>query len=319
MRIPGGLVVFVLFCLASAQNFYDKNAHIMELTPKSFDKVVHRTNYTTMVEFYAPWCGYCQQLKGIMQKAAKSLDGIVQIASVNCDLAKNKRLCAQYRVEGFPTLMVFRPPKVDLKKSADSRIALGNHASEIYKGERKLRPIVDFCTSRVKNYVNRIPRIEKMLEILKNSSQSRMQVILFSKRDKISPLYKSLALDWLGVMDFHVFPNSKLQGLSNALEPLGGKFKELLLGLQQDQAFSDSSLLVAFNAETQDYHIYEDQSFDKKDVWKFLSLLAEPREGPYTKRQEYLDAVRKGLQISREEKGQKKTDQCFTMMSCRAT
>ena len=36
-----------------AQNFYDSDPHISELTPKSFDKAIHNTNYTSLVEFYA--------------------------------------------------------------------------------------------------------------------------------------------------------------------------------------------------------------------------------------------------------------------------
>ena len=132
MLLRNTWIILLGLCAVLAQNFYDASPHIIELTPKSFDKVVHRTNYTTVVEFYAPWCGYCKLLKNIMKKAAKNLDGIVQVASVNCDLAKNKQLCAQYRVEGFPTLMVFRPPKVDLNKQSDNRVKLGNHASEVY-------------------------------------------------------------------------------------------------------------------------------------------------------------------------------------------
>ncbi|SCV05890.1 LANO_0H17436g1_1 [Lachancea nothofagi CBS 11611] len=302
MQIQHLWIALLGLCSVSAQNFYDKNANIMELTPKNFDKVVHRTNYTTLVEFYAPWCGYCQQLKGIMQKAAKNLDGIVQVVGVNCDLAKNKQLCAQHRVEGFPTLMVFRPPKVDLKKHPEDRINLGNHASEVYKGERKLRPIVDFCISRVKNYVTRVPRLEKLATLLNDNSETRLKAVLFSKKDKISPLYKSLALDWLGAIDFHVFLNSKLKGSVSALDSLDGNFKEYLSKLQNTQADSESSLLVIFDPKSQEYYTYDSSSFDKTSVWKFLSQWAEPNEGSFTKRQEYLDDIKSGAKKPQKKK-----------------
>ncbi|SCU87633.1 LAFA_0E07910g1_1 [Lachancea sp. 'fantastica'] len=309
MKFQQICLALVSFQLAIGRNFYDQNADIIELTPKTFDKVVHRTNYTTLVEFYAPWCGYCQQLTGIMKKAAKNLDGIVQVASVNCDEAKNKQLCAQHRVEGFPTLMVFRPPKFDLNKDAADRPLLGNHASEVYKGERKLKPLVDFCVSRVKNYVTRIQRVEKLVDLLSKNENSRLKAILFSKKDKISPLYKSLALDWLGIIDYHIFLNSKLHASEDQLSGLSGEFREFLLELQKTQADSETSKLVLFDTATKDYHLYDGTSFDKRNIGGFLSLWAQPREGPFTKRQEYLDALKTNTKSTNKKNNKKKGTQ----------
>ncbi|CEP61794.1 protein disulfide isomerase MPD1 LALA0_S04e00870g [Lachancea lanzarotensis] len=292
MRLQKICLALVGFQLAICRNFYDQNGDITELSPKTFDKVVHRTNYTTLVEFYAPWCGYCQQLTGIMKKAAKNLDGIVQVASVNCDEAKNKRLCAQHRVEGFPTLMVFRPPKFDLNKGPEERLLLGNHASEVYKGERKLKPLVDFCVSRVKNYVTRLQKIEKLVQLLSQSNNSRLKAVLFSRKDKISPLYKSLALDWLGVIDFHVLLNSKLQASEDQLSGLSEETRDFLLDFQKTQAASETSKLVVFDTASNKHLVYDGTSFDKQSIWSFLSQWVEPREGISTKRQEYLDSLK---------------------------
>ncbi|CUS20323.1 LAQU0S01e04060g1_1 [Lachancea quebecensis] len=293
-------LTFLGLCVVWAQNFYDNSPHIMELTPKSFDKVVHKTNYTTLVEFYAPWCGYCKMLKPILQRAAKNLDGIVQVASVNCDLAKNKQLCAKYRVEGFPTLMVFRPPKVDLSKKGKDRPKLGNHASEVYKGERKLRPIVDFSISRVKNYVTRITRLDKLVQNLNQNTTVRYKAVLFSKKDKISPLYKSLALDWLGTVDFSLFLNSKLSTPSEALQDLHPEFQNFLSELRETTNDLDKSLLVLFDIQDHKYYIYEEESFEKANIWKMLSKFASPNEGPFTKRQEFLDALKFNKKIRKQ-------------------
>ncbi|GCE98113.1 hypothetical protein ZYGM_001287 [Zygosaccharomyces mellis] len=282
--------------LICAQNFYDEDPHIMELTPKNFDKVIHRTNYTSVVKFYAPWCGYCQQLKPVVKKVAKNLNGIVQVASVNCDLPKNKQLCAQNKVQGFPTLMMFRPPRVDMSKPYSQRVKLGTHASEVYKGERKMAPIVDFAASRIKNYVKRLLSLNKLEEIFKNSSRPSM--ILFSKKDKLSPVYKSIALDWLGIFNCFIIPNGKL----NSMSPDGNLAKsypniyDFLQNIVTNQKNSDKSLLVIFDPHNDQYHVFKGNSLGKPQVSKFLteSIGLNPQEGPGSKRQQFIDAVARG-------------------------
>lgn len=276
-----------------AENFYDSDPHIIELTPKSFDKVVHGTNYTTLVEFYAPWCGYCQQLKGIMKKAGKVLDGVAQVASVNCDEAKNKKLCGQHKVQGFPTLMVFRPPKVDVSKPVSERLQLRNHASEAYQGVRKLSPMVDFVLSRIKNYVRRLNGTGKLCSILQG--QGRKSLVLFSKRDRVSPIYRAVALDWLGVFDCFTIPNSKLSALpGDQLATTNPRISQFLQETIPRQMQSDESMLVAFDAVNDQYQVID--SFTKSEISKALSeaFNVTPMEGPLSKREKYLQALRTG-------------------------
>lgn len=290
------VLIFFLIHLSSlvfAENFYDENPHIMELTPKNFDKVIHRTNYTSVVEFYAPWCGYCKQLKPVMKKVAKNLDGIVQVASVNCDLPKNKKLCTQHQIQGFPTIMMFRPPKVDLSKPYSQRVKLENHASEVYKGERKMAPIVDFAVSRMKNYVRRLLNLNKLGKIFQNSSRPSM--ILFSKKDKLSPVYKSIALDWLGTFNSFRITNDKLNSLSSddTLAKSHPNIYGFLQKMVSEQKNSEKSLLVAFDPHNDQYHVFQGDSMRKPQIAEFLTeaIGYSPREGPGSKRQQFIDAV----------------------------
>ena len=49
------------------------NTDVIELTPSNFDKEVIRSDSIWIVEFYAPWCGHCKQLKPEYEKAATAL------------------------------------------------------------------------------------------------------------------------------------------------------------------------------------------------------------------------------------------------------
>lgn len=155
-----------------------------------------------------------------------------------------------------------------------------------------MRPIVDFSISRVKNYVTRIPKLEKLVSILTQHNKRRYQAILFSKKDKISPLYKSLALDWLGTIDFNILPNAKLGGSPEILEKLHPVFRDYLSELKRTQVESNESILVVFDLKEHEYHVYEGDSFEKAAVWRLLSKFGTPTEGPFTKRQEYLEALK---------------------------
>ncbi|CAA6657194.1 unnamed protein product [Spirodela intermedia] len=64
-----------------------------------------------VVEFYAPWCGHCQQLAPEYEKAAAVLskhDPPIVLAKLDGNEDVNKELLTQYNIGGFPTLKVPR-------------------------------------------------------------------------------------------------------------------------------------------------------------------------------------------------------------------
>ncbi|KAL6937637.1 hypothetical protein ACO0RG_004153 [Hanseniaspora osmophila] len=280
-------ILALFFQTVHGQNFYSKNPNIMELNLANFDRVIHQTNYTTIVEFYAPWCGYCQQLKPAYEKLGKTLKDVapVQVAAVNCDLQLNKKLCAENKIESYPSLVVFRPPKVVLdnnadigkgrrnKKSAPKQTrTISKHASELYKGERTFRSIKDFLLSRVKNYIRKHIRLEKLYKTVTSLENKRPQVLLIGKDAQIPLLLKSLSIDWLDVIDYHMIPWSKLKTPYCPTKKTGGInsdidtfFCETVTSLDQDESY-----LVAFDLKNDKVSIYnsstgsiEDQNAEK--------------------------------------------------------
>ena len=60
------------------------------------------------IKFYAPWCGFCQDLAPVWDELAKKFesDGKVKIAKLDCTEAQS--VCQENEVKGYPTLSYFR-------------------------------------------------------------------------------------------------------------------------------------------------------------------------------------------------------------------
>ena len=116
---------------------YSSNSGVIDLNPSNFQKEVLNSDSIWIVEFYAPWCGHCQQLVPEYQKAAKALKGVVKVGAVNAD--EHKSLGGQYGVRGFPTIKVFG---LDKKKPTD------------FNGQRTSQGIIDVSLKAVRDLVN---------------------------------------------------------------------------------------------------------------------------------------------------------------------
>lgn len=63
----------VLLLAANTCALFDSNSEVVDLTETNFDRLVTQSDHVWIVEFFAPWCGHCQQFVGEYSKAAKAL------------------------------------------------------------------------------------------------------------------------------------------------------------------------------------------------------------------------------------------------------
>ncbi|KAJ8926879.1 hypothetical protein NQ314_020730 [Rhamnusium bicolor] len=126
------LVILVPNCFA----LYPSSGNVVELTPDNFDKLVLRGDEVWVVEFFAPWCGHCQQLVPEYTKAANALKGVVKVGAANVD--EHKELGGKYDVRGFPTIKIFGANK---------------NKPEDYNGARTAKDIVEAALKAVKGKV----------------------------------------------------------------------------------------------------------------------------------------------------------------------
>lgn len=59
-----------------------------------------------LVDFFAEWCGPCKMMSPILKQVKDSLGDEVTIIKVDVD--KNPQAAAAYKVQGVPTLIVFK-------------------------------------------------------------------------------------------------------------------------------------------------------------------------------------------------------------------
>ncbi|WP_346354588.1 thioredoxin [Azotosporobacter soli] len=69
-------------------------------------EVIEYKELPVLVDFWAPWCGYCTKLLPLLDELAGDLTGKVRVVKVNVD--ENRELAQQYGVMSLPTLMIFK-------------------------------------------------------------------------------------------------------------------------------------------------------------------------------------------------------------------
>ncbi|KAL2143136.1 hypothetical protein VTI28DRAFT_283 [Corynascus sepedonium] len=237
------VAVALLSALPGAQaGLYTKKSPVLQVDAKDYDRLINKSNYTSVVEFYAPWCGHCQNLKPAYEKAAKNLEGLANVAAVNCDDDANKPLCGKMGVQGFPTLKIVRPKKGGGKPTVQD-----------YQGQRTASAIVDAVVQHINNYVVKVEdkSLDKFL-----ADKEKPKAILFTEKGTTSTLLKSIAIDFADVITIGQVRNKE----TKAVETFGiEKFPTLVL-------------LPGGDAP----HIVYDGEMKKEAMVEFLSQAGQP-------------------------------------------
>jgi putative thioredoxin len=61
-----------------------------------------------LVDFWADWCSPCHALSPHLERIVNEYDGDILLAKVEVDEGDNMKLAGQYRLRGFPTVILLQ-------------------------------------------------------------------------------------------------------------------------------------------------------------------------------------------------------------------
>jgi thioredoxin 1 len=80
--------------------------HAIEVTRDDFATAILVSPLPVLVDFWGPRCIPCMELLPVVEQLAETYQGRLRVAKVN--VAQNRRLCIERRVQLLPTFLFFR-------------------------------------------------------------------------------------------------------------------------------------------------------------------------------------------------------------------
>ena len=80
------------------------------LTSENFAQEVEQSSLPIVIDFFAPWCGPCQQMAPIFEELSKEMGESYKFCKVNIDEARD--LAVKYNVSSIPTFVFLKDGKI---------------------------------------------------------------------------------------------------------------------------------------------------------------------------------------------------------------
>ena len=140
------ICIFSLIILISCHQHWWENTQVLELTTQNFYDYVSK-DQNLIVEFYAPWCYYCQAMFQQYEELRKLYNGEnpkrndVIIAKINGH--SNEQIPQIYNIYSYPMIVHFKPGSRDINsyfQSYRTKDAMSQWIEEIIGPEKKPEP-----------------------------------------------------------------------------------------------------------------------------------------------------------------------------------
>lgn len=170
------------------QGLYDDSDDVLYLTATNFKPVIYGKSYSTLVEFYNSYCGFCRRYAPAWKTFATEVVGwseTVRVGAIDCATEENGDICREFEIMNYPTLRYFSPGYEEGEKKFGIEF-------ERLEGDELRHLLIKFIADET-NKTDKWPKLEPIKDVdinnlyLKLDDQTKYIFVINSSKDSLIP------------------------------------------------------------------------------------------------------------------------------------